>query len=66
MSVYGNRPQTYFFKPYNFNLSVASTNKIVHMIVHNEVKKNFLLTDVRDSMAVHSDVGGGYATKTVE
>ena len=66
MSVYGSRPQTYFFEPYNFNLSVASANKIVHMTAHNEVRKNFLLTDVRNSMGVHSDVAGGYATKTVE
>jgi len=71
--IYGSRPQTYFFEPYNFNLSVASANKIVHMTAHNEVRKNFPLTDVRDSsgeewtlMGVHSDVGGGYATKTVE
>ena len=49
------------FEPYNFNLSVASANKIVHMTAHNEVRKNFLLTDVRNSMGVHSDVAGGYA-----
>ena len=47
-------------------MSVALANKIVHMTAHNEVRKNFLLTDVRNSMAVHSDVGEGYATKTVE
>ncbi len=61
------------YVPYNFNLCIQSAKKIVHMTAHDEVRKNFPLTNIKGSggletsmLGVHSDVGGGYAPVKME
>ena len=58
---------------YNFNLCMQSAKKIVHMTAHDEVRKNFPLTNIKGSggletsmLGVHSDVGGGYSPVKME
>lgn len=69
----GTRDEMELFEPYNFNLSRKSAKSIVHMTAHDEVRKNFPLTNVKGAGAkeyayigVHSDVGGGYPPESVE
>jgi hypothetical protein len=61
------------FDPYNFNLASWSAKKILHMTAHDEVRKNFPLTNIKASggaeysyIGVHSDIGGGYAPESSE
>jgi len=61
------------YTPYNFNLCMQSAHKIVHMTAHDEVRKNFPLTNIQGSggletsmLGVHSDVGGGYPPEKME
>ena len=61
------------FVPFNFNLRMQSAKKIVHMTAHDEVRKNFPLTNIKGSggletsmLGVHSDIGGGYPPTKME
>ena len=61
------------FDKYNFNLRTQSAKKIVHMTAHDEVRKNFPLTNIKASggaeysyIGVHSDIGGGYKPESSE
>lgn len=71
--IIGKKDALEVFVPYNFNLCAQSAKKIVHMTAHDEVRKNFPLTNIQGSggkscvmMGVHSDVGGGYAPSKME
>ncbi len=68
-TIHGTKPTTEFFEPYNFDLAQginASAKHIYHLTAHDEVRKNFPLTDTKNAgesnslMGVHSDIGGGY------
>ena len=61
------------YESYNFNLAPASAHTITHMTAHDEVRRNFPLTDAQGCghaewslIGVHSDVGGGYDPKDEE
>ena len=61
------------YEKYNFHLSSASASKIIHLTAADEVRRNFPLTDLRDSgaqeipmLGVHSDIGGGYESSIKE
>lgn len=63
------------FEPYNFNLHTKSAGTIIHMVAHDEVRKNFPLSSLNPIggahgewvyAGVHSDVGGGYAPIEIE
>lgn len=62
------------YEPYNFNLAGESAKKIVHMVAHDEVRKNFPLSAINLGGAheemmypgVHSDIGGGYLPSETE
>jgi hypothetical protein len=63
------------FEPYNFNLHAKSAETIIHMVAHDEVRKNFPLSSLNPIggahvewvyTGVHSDVGGGYAPMEIE
>lgn len=61
------------YDAYNFNLCSQSAKKIIHMTAHDEVRKNFPLTDIHGTggmecamLGVHSDVGGGYPPQKIE
>lgn len=68
----GKMKETDLFEPYNFNLASQSANKIVHMTAHDEVRKNFPLTNIKglgseySFIGVHSDIGGGYGEQKKE
>ena len=68
-SIHGKKPRDAFFEPYNFDLAQginASAKHIYHLTAHDEVRKNFPLTDTKNAgvfnclIGVHSDIGGGY------
>jgi hypothetical protein len=73
--IYGSKPVKEFFEPYNFDLKQgvnASSKHIYHLTAHDEVRKNFPLTDTfragksNSLIGVHSDVGGGYEPNETE
>ncbi|NOR56489.1 MAG: hypothetical protein GQ531_09795 [Sulfurovum sp.] len=68
----GRMKEKDLFEPYNFDFISKSATKIVHMIAHDEVRKNFPLTNIKGAgteysfMGVHSDIGGGYGEEKTE
>lgn len=56
------------YTPYNFNLHNKSAKRILHIKAADEVRHNFPLSDISNTVhpewthiGVHSDIGGGYA-----
>jgi len=71
-AIHGKKPVDEFFEPYNFNLANGSAGHVYHLTAHDEIRKNFPLTDTKgvgeenSLIGVHSDIGGGYAPNEVE